>query len=99
VSDANKEKSPPESYIADRVADRLILLVLSRPLAVLFSTGSASFLATATTTVGFGATITASHLGLRTLGQMSLIGLTATLLASTIWFPALLRVLEERRRS
>ena len=68
-------------------------------LRVVFSTGSASFLATATTAVGFGATITAFHLGLRTLGQMSLIGLTATLLASTIWFPALLRVLEERRRS
>ena len=67
-------------------------------LRVVFTTGSASFLATATTAVGFGATVTAFHLGLRTLGQMSLIGLTATLLASTIWFPALLRVLEEHRR-
>ena len=64
---------------------------------VVSTTGSAAFLASATTAIGFGAAVTAHHMGIRSLGWLSIIGLTCTFVASTIYFPAVLRLLEGRR--
>ncbi len=61
---------------------------------VVATTGGASFLASATTAIGFGAAVTAHHNGVQTLGWLALIGFTSTFVASTIFFPAVLRVLE-----
>lgn len=61
---------------------------------VVATTGGASFLASATTAIGFGAAVTAHHNGVQTLGWLALIGFTSTFTASTIFFPAVLRVLE-----
>lgn len=61
---------------------------------VVSTTGSAAFLASATTAIGFGAAITARHLGIQSLGWLSIIGLTCTFVASTIFFPAVLRLVE-----
>jgi len=61
---------------------------------VVSSTGSAAFLASATTAIGFGAAITAHHLGLRTLGWLAIIGLSCTFIASTVFYPALLRLID-----
>ena len=66
-------------------------------LRVVRTTGSAAFLATATTAVGFGATITAHHTGVRSLGQLALLGLGAAFISSTLFFPCLLRVLEGKK--
>lgn len=67
---------------------------------VVSTTGSASFLASATTAIGFGAAITAHHLGVRSLGSLALIGFSCTFVSSTVFFPAVLRVLElSSRRS
>jgi len=65
---------------------------------VLATTGSASFLASATTAIGFGAAVTAHHYGVQSMGWLAVVGLTCTFVASTIFFPSLLRVLEKRRR-
>jgi len=61
---------------------------------VMATTGSAAFLASLTTAIGFGATITAHHLGINSLGWLSIVGLSCTFVASTIFFPAVLRLLE-----
>jgi predicted RND superfamily exporter protein len=61
---------------------------------VVATTGGASFLASATTAIGFGAAVTAHHNGVQTLGWLALIGFTSTFVASTVFFPAVLRVLE-----
>lgn len=66
---------------------------------VVASTGSAAFLASATTAIGFGAAIGAHHLGIRSLGWLTLLGLCCSFVASSIFFPSLLRVLETRRRT
>lgn len=61
---------------------------------VVATTGGASFLASATTAIGFGAAVTAHHNGVQTLGWLALIGFTCTFVSSTVFFPAVLRVLE-----
>lgn len=61
---------------------------------VVATTGGASFLASATTAIGFGAAVTAHHRGIQSLGELALIGFTATFVSSTIFFPAVLRVFE-----
>ena len=63
---------------------------------VLGTTGSAALLASATTAIGFGAAVTARHTGIRSLGWLSIVGLGCSFAASTIFFPALLRLLELR---
>ncbi|MCK5800726.1 MAG: MMPL family transporter [Deltaproteobacteria bacterium] len=65
---------------------------------VVATTGGASFLASATTAIGFGAAVTAHHNGVQTLGWLALIGFTTTFISSTIFFPAVLRVLEGSQR-
>jgi predicted RND superfamily exporter protein len=64
---------------------------------VVSTTGSAAFLASATTVIGFGATITAHHLGIRSLGWLTIMGLGCAFVSSTVFFPSVLRVLEQRR--
>lgn len=61
---------------------------------VVATTGAASFLATATTAIGFGAAVTASHYGVQSLGWLALVGFTTTFISSTVFFPAVLRLLE-----
>lgn len=63
---------------------------------VVATTGAASFLATATTAFGFGAAITASHAGIRSLGWLTILGLTCAFLASTALMPSVIRLLEDR---
>ncbi len=63
---------------------------------VVSTTGSAALLASATTAIGFGAAVTAHHMGIRSLGWLSIVGLGCSFAASTIFFPALLRLLEAR---
>ncbi|MFH1132775.1 MAG: MMPL family transporter, partial [Pseudomonadota bacterium] len=63
---------------------------------VVATTGSAAFLASATTAFGFGAAITARHFGIQSLGVLSIVGLGCTFVASTVFFPALLRLLEKK---
>lgn len=63
---------------------------------VLRTTGAASVLASLTTAMGFAATLVAHHEGIATMGRTAVVGFLATLVASTVLFPALLRVLEKR---
>lgn len=63
---------------------------------VVSTTGSASFLASGTTGIGFGAAVTAYHYGVQTMGWLAIIGFTCTFLSTTVFFPALLRLLEGR---
>ena len=51
---------------------------------------------TATSMVGFGGMITAEHPGLRSIGIVAIIGLSATLAASVILYPSLLMVLSTK---
>ena len=61
---------------------------------VVSTTGSASFLASATTAIGFGSAVTAYHFGVQSMGWLGIIGFTCTFVSTTILFPAVLRVLE-----
>jgi predicted exporter len=65
---------------------------------VVSTTGSASFLATATTAIGFGAAVTAQHMGIRSLGWLTIIGLTCAFVSSSILYPSVLRVFEGRTK-
>ncbi len=57
-------------------------------------TGRAVLLATGTTMIGFGSLAFATHQGMATLGQVLLIGMGACLVTSTLFLPALLRMIE-----
>jgi predicted RND superfamily exporter protein len=61
---------------------------------VVATTGAASFLASATTAIGFGAAVIAHHGGIQSLGWLALVGFTSTFVSSTVFFPAVLRLLE-----
>ncbi len=63
---------------------------------VLFTTGSAAVLASVTTGIGFASTLIAHHNGIKSMGQLAVVGFAGSLLASTVLFPAVLRVLEGR---
>ncbi|MDF1561480.1 MAG: MMPL family transporter [Deltaproteobacteria bacterium] len=58
------------------------------------NTGSAAFLATTTTAIGFGTLVLAHHGGLRSAGELALIGMGACFIGTTVFFPALLWVME-----
>ncbi|MCI0341212.1 MAG: MMPL family transporter, partial [Planctomycetales bacterium] len=60
------------------------------------STGHAVALSAATTALSFGTLVLASHRGLRSLGLVLAIGVTATLLAGLLVLPALLAALRPR---
>ncbi len=63
---------------------------------VLRSTGVAAFLATSTTIIGFGSSIVSHMPGLRSLGILAIIGLSAMFLSAVVFFPALLKLLERK---
>ena len=65
---------------------------------VVATTGRAALLSSVTTAMGFGAAIIAHHAGVQQMGILALIGIGCTFVASTVLFPSLLRVLEERDR-
>ncbi|MCP3099356.1 MMPL family transporter [Myxococcus sp. K15C18031901] len=63
-------------------------------------TGLAAVVATLSNAAGYGALLIANHQGLRSIGQIALLGVVCTFLGTTVFFPALLALLErwkERR--
>ena len=65
-------------------------------LKVVFTTGTAALLASLTTGIGFAATLIAHHNGIKSMGELAVVGFLGSLLASTVLFPAVLRALELR---
>ena len=63
---------------------------------VLRNTSAATLLAAATTMVGFGSMIFAHHGGIRSVGELALIGVTATYLCTSVFFPLLLQAVGRR---
>jgi predicted RND superfamily exporter protein len=57
-------------------------------------TGFAAVAATLSNAAGYGALLIASHQGLRSIGQIALLGVVCTFLGTTVFFPALLALLE-----
>jgi hopanoid biosynthesis associated RND transporter like protein HpnN len=66
---------------------------------VVRTTGRAIFLSTATTMAGFGSLAIATHRGMSSLGTVLLLGVSACLVTATLVLPALLAVLQRRRRA
>jgi predicted RND superfamily exporter protein len=66
---------------------------------VLRSTGEHVTMGTLTTMVGFGGLLLSFHPGLNSMGTLAVLGLGTTLLAATVFLPALLQWLEDRRRT
>ncbi len=62
--------------------------------AVLRSTGEHLGMGALTTLVGFAGLLLSFHPGLRSIGVLAVLGITATMLASLVFLPALIRVLE-----
>ena len=60
-------------------------------------TGLAAVVATLSNAAGYAALLVANHQGLRSIGQLALLGVMATFLGTTVFFPALLALLERRR--
>jgi predicted RND superfamily exporter protein len=57
-------------------------------------TGLAAVVATLSNAAGYGALLVANHQGLRSIGQIALLGVVCTFLGTTIFFPAMLALLE-----
>jgi predicted RND superfamily exporter protein len=63
---------------------------------VLFETGSASLFCTLTTLVGFGSLLFAKHPGLKSMGELAILGMVASLAASLSVLPAILVITKRR---
>ncbi len=63
-------------------------------LLVIGRTGVAASLASLTTGVGFGSSLISHHVGLQSMGIVAILGIGSTLLASVVFFPCLLTLLE-----
>lgn len=63
---------------------------------VVATTGTAALLASVTTGIGFAATIIAHHNGIKSMGELALLGFGCTLIASTALLPAVLQLLDQR---
>ena len=61
---------------------------------VLKNTGMAALLASSTTAIGFGSSIIAHNLGLKSMGIMAIIGIGTTFFAAVLFMPALLTIIE-----
>ena len=61
---------------------------------VVKTTGLATVVATLSNAAGYGALLVASHQGLRSIGQIAILGVVCTFLGTTVFFPALLALLE-----
>ncbi|MBN1205005.1 MAG: MMPL family transporter [Myxococcaceae bacterium] len=57
-------------------------------------TGLAAVVATLSNAAGYGALLVANHQGLRSIGQIALLGVMCTFLGTTVFFPALLALIE-----
>jgi predicted RND superfamily exporter protein len=57
-------------------------------------TGLAAVVATLSNAAGYGALLVASHQGLRSIGQIALLGVVCTFMGTTVFFPALLALIE-----
>lgn len=64
---------------------------------VLRHTTSANALASATNLLGFAALALTHHEGLRSVAYLAMIGVTATYVSTTLWFPMVLETLDRRR--
>lgn len=64
---------------------------------VLRSTGEHITMSAITTMVGFGGLLISMHPGLRSIGELAVLGIAMTLLAALVFLPALLQWLEDRR--
>ncbi|MBN2530164.1 MAG: MMPL family transporter [Deltaproteobacteria bacterium] len=61
---------------------------------VLKNTGAAAFLASITTAIGFGTTVVAHNLGLKSLGVTAMVGIGMTFVGAVIFLPAILSLVE-----
>jgi hypothetical protein len=57
-------------------------------------TGFAAVVATLSNAAGYGALLVANHQGLRSIGQIALLGVVCTFLGTTVFFPAMLALME-----
>ncbi|CAM3733798.1 RND family transporter [Corallococcus soli] len=64
---------------------------------VVRNTGFAAVIATLSNAAGYGALLVANHQGLRSIGQIALLGVVSTFLGTTVFFPAMLALLERWR--
>lgn len=64
---------------------------------VLRSTGEHVTMGALTNLIGFGGLLLSSHPGLRSIGILAVAGITTTLAATLVFYPALLQVLEDNR--
>jgi len=64
---------------------------------VLRNTGSAISMTTLTTIVGYSGLILARHPGLNSIGNLAVIGISATYLTAMVVLPALLQFFEKRQ--
>ncbi|MFO8072369.1 MAG: MMPL family transporter [Polyangia bacterium] len=60
-------------------------------------TGVAAFLASLTTSIGFGSSLISHHIGLQTLGLVAILGIGSTFASATIFFPCTLYLIERSR--
>ena len=64
---------------------------------VLRSTGEHVTMGALTNLIGFGGLLLSSHPGLRSIGVLAVVGISATLAATLVFYPALLQVVEDNR--
>jgi uncharacterized protein len=57
-------------------------------------TGFAAIIATVSNAAGYGALLIASHQGLRSIGQLAVLGVFCTFMGTTVFFPSVLALLE-----
>jgi predicted RND superfamily exporter protein len=69
------------------------------PLAAVTSVGAAVACSTITTLVGWGALLAAAHRGLKTMGVLSCIGMTAILVVTLTIVPSVLQIIHDRRHA
>ena len=60
------------------------------------TTGVAAVVATLSNAAGYGALLTARHPGLKSIGELALLGVACAFLGTTVLFPAVLALLERR---
>ncbi len=63
---------------------------------ILRSTGEHVFMSSLTTMIGFGGLLLSFHPGLRSIGQLAVLGIGTTLVAALVFLPALLQWIEAR---
>ncbi len=61
---------------------------------IMRTTGFAAVIATLSNAAGYGAMLVAQHNGLKSVGLMAMLGVSCTFLGTTVFFPALLGILE-----